>query len=224
MCSGAYGFFRVALHQAQFLQPVGHHATDVHVYVEPLHAGLSHLQRIVVAVFHNTVQLALALGEVSADGRGARMVAAVVLVRLGSCIAEQQASCLQGARAGIAVHNLAVHRHDGRERNHAAPAAGNTADDAADVLFRNARLAEPLRRGMHLVADGAGAFNLLDLLGRLYGTLVNDGHDEFQRSCFALLRGVDARQVHELNHQVMAVGRQEMYLATTVLGFTHQTL
>ena len=99
---------------------------------------------------------------------------------------------------------------DWREADHTAFAAGNTADYACNLLFRHTWAAHLLSRGVHLVTDGTSALYLFYLARALHSSLVHNGLDEFQAGSFSLLRGMDAQHVHELNHGVVAVRRQEM--------------
>ena len=75
---------------------------------------------------------------------------------------------------------------------------------------------------MHLVADGTGTLYLGYLAGALHGTLVDDSLDELHAGCLPLLRGMDAQHVHELNHVVVAVGRQEVDALAAGLGLPEE--
>ena len=180
MRSGPHSLVGVALHQAQFLQAVGHHAAHFHVHIPPLHIGCCHLQDVVVTGFHYAVYLALALCEASADGCGARVVAAVVLVGLRSCVAEHQPACLQSSGAGVAVHYFAVHCNDGGERNHAAASAGYAAYHTGNILLGHSGSAQTHGCGVHVVAYGTCPLYLLYLALALHRTQVDDSHDEVE--------------------------------------------
>ena len=90
----ADGLVGVALHQSQLLQPLGHQTADGEVYVHILHAGLGHLEDVVVAGLDDAVDLQLALCEASVDGHRAGVVRAVV-VQFATGIAEHQAAVLE---------------------------------------------------------------------------------------------------------------------------------
>ena len=120
------------------------------------------------------------------------------------------------------MHDLAVHGEDGGEAGHTASGRRDAADDARDVLLAHAGAAQAHGRGVHLVSDGAGFLYLLYLAGGLDRALVDDRADEFQRRLLALAGGMDAGQVHEPDHLVVAVRRQEVYLAALETGAVHQ--
>ena len=85
--SSLHGLFGVALHESEFFQAVGHQPADVKMHVKVFHAGFGYLQHIVVTVFHDAVNLLLALGEHPVDRHGACIVRAVV-VEFAARIAE----------------------------------------------------------------------------------------------------------------------------------------
>ena len=74
---------------------------------------------------------------------------------------------------------------------------------------------------MHLITNGTSVFYLFHLALRLHGTLVDDSLDEFQTCCLALFRGMDSCEVHELNHQVVTIRRQEVDASTLLACFVH---
>ena len=75
---------------------------------------------------------------------------------------------------------------------------------------------------MHLVTNGTGAFYLFYLALALHGTLVDDRFDEFHAGSLPLLRGMDAQHVHELNHVVVTIRRQEMDALTACLCLLYE--
>ena len=102
--------------------------------------------------------------------------------------------------------------------DHISHAAGNAVDAACNLLFRDTWTTHPHSGCMHLVTDGTSFLQLCYLAWTLHSSLVNNGLDEFHAGSFPLLRGMDARHVHELNHRVMAVGRQEVYALACSFG------
>ena len=200
----------VAPHQSQLLQPLCHQATDGEVHVLILHAGFGHLQHVVVTLLHDGVDFQLPLREMPADGHGARVIRAVV-VELATGIAQRQPPGLQRGVAGRTVHDFAVLREDGGKRDATGQRARHAVDLSADVALGHAWTDEPLRRGVHGVSHLASPLYGLDFLRLLCGAHLHYRLDEAERGCFALPGGVYARQVHELYHGVVAVGRQKVY-------------
>ena len=119
-CAPWRSLFHIALHKAKLLQTCCHQAANVHVYVHPLYTRCSHGESQVMAFLYDAIYLALALGEASANGSSASMVGAVVLVCLGTAVAQEQTALFKGCGAGVAMHDLAMHCYDGREGYHAA--------------------------------------------------------------------------------------------------------
>ena len=216
--AGFDGIGGIAFHEAHVLQALGHEAADVEVHVHPLDAGTGLLDDEIVAGLDDAVDVALAGGEASADGGDAGVVAAVVLDGLGTGIAEHEPSCLQGAQAGVAVEDLAVHADDAVERHLAAVAADDAFHESGNVLLGHAGAAGFHGGGVHVVADGHGALYLGNLLGALDGTHVDDGLDERDAGGGARLQGMDAHEVGDLYHGVVAVGGQEVHLLTLGAG------
>ena len=142
------------------------------------------------------------------------MVAAIVLVRFRTAVAQQQPSGLQLVRPGVSMHDLPVHAHDALEGNLAAITLGNTAYSTRNLLFRNVRADHTHSRSMHLVSYLACTLQLGYLLVALHGTLVTYRVYQFQAGSRAQLRGMNPQQVHHLYHQVMPVLWQEMHLAS----------
>ena len=116
------------------------------------------------------------------------------------------------------MHDLAVHREDAGEADDAALGRGYAADAAGYLLFGNARAAHAHGRGVHLIAYGAGTLDLGNLFGRLHDALGDHGLDELLAGSSTLVARMDAGEVHELDHDVVAIGRQEMNLASAVAG------
>ena len=187
VCPVAHGLLRVTFHEPQFFQLVGHQAGHTEVYVPPLDAGSRDVQHMVVASFHDAVNLPLAGGEFPADRRGARVVGAIVLVCLGACVAEHQPSGFQRMRRGGAMHDFPMHRQDGGEAGHAAFGGGDAAEYACDGLFRDTRAAQAHGHGVHFIPDGAGFLDFFDFGRAFHHALVDDSHNQFQRSFFTLL-------------------------------------
>ena len=209
MGTGIDGFVNVALHQSQFLQPLGHTAADGEVDIHVLHAGLGHLQHIVMTRFDDAVDFQLALREPSVDGHGARMVGAVV-VQFAASVAEYQASVLQWCVRRCTVHNFAVLREDGAETVALSQRAGYAVHLSGHEALGDTGLDKQLCSGVHDVADVAGSVDVGNFLSALRGAHFHDGLYQLQRCGFLLLRRVDAREVHNLDLRVVAVGGQEV--------------
>ena len=219
--AGLYGGFGVALHQAEVLEAVGHQAAHVVVNVPPAHAGTGVGQGKVVAIDHYIIDVLLALREGARDGRGARMVRAIMLACLGTSVAEQQAASLERACRRITVEDFAVHTDNALEGNHTAVACGNTIQHTAYVGFRHTGAAEAHGRCVHLITDGGSALQFLNFLSRFDEAQLDDSLNEFLRGGIALLRGVYAQEVVQANHRFVAIGRQEVHLAASLLRLSH---
>ena len=81
---------------------------------------------------------------------------------------------------------------------------------ASDVLLAHAGLNQLHGCSVHVVAYDAGTLQLLDFLGSLGATHLDYCHAQLVRCGLALLAGVNAQQVHDLNHVVVTVGGQEV--------------
>ena len=215
------GGFGVALHQAEVLEAVRHQAAHVVVNVPPAHTRAGVGQGKVVAIDHYIIDVLLALREGARDGRGARMVRAIMLACLGTSVAEQQAASLERACRRITVEDFAVHTDNALEGNHTAVACGNTIQHTAYVGFRHTGAAEAHSRCVHLITDGGSALQFLDFLGRFDEAQLDDSLNEFLRGGIALLRGVYAQEVVQANHRFVAIGRQEVHLAARLLRLGH---
>ena len=172
------------------------------------HVRLDDAGHVVVGRQHDVVDVLLLLGEASADGIGARVVRAVVVHRLASGVAQQQASLLERAVAVEVVQRLAVLRHDRRERKSRAVGFGDALDGAGDFAFDDARTAHLHRQRVHAVADLEGAFHLLDLLGALLLAHLGHGEHQFHRLVVVQQGGVDSQQRREPELRLAPVGRQ----------------
>ena len=217
----AHGLLGVALGQSELLHAVEDDLADAEVDVHIFDAGLGQLQRVVVGLLDDRVDLQLALGKLAVDGEGARVVRAVVLQRLASAVAEHQSAVLQLGHRGVAVHDLAVLRVDGGKGGRGAVGVGRAVDLAADKLLRQSGARDGHGRGVHLVSDDRCALQLLYLLLRLGGTHLHHGVDEVEAGCLLLLVGMDSQQVHDLDLDVVAVGRQEVDAAMLAQGVGH---
>ena len=164
VCSGAYSLFRVALHQSQLFQSVSHELAHGKVNIHISHARLSHLQCVVVTCLHNAVDLELSLRELAAHRHGARVVGAVVVYRLSTCVTQREASGLQHCHRRVAVHDLAVLAEDCGEAHHRTIRVCDAVDLSADKLLCHAGLCQSHRRGVHHVADLGSTLKLLYLL------------------------------------------------------------
>ena len=74
MGTGTHSLLGVALHQAEFLEAVGHKGAHCHVHVPPAHTRTGMAQGQVVTVGHNVVYLLLLGGKLAADRGGAGVV------------------------------------------------------------------------------------------------------------------------------------------------------
>lgn len=178
VCSGSDGVVGIAAHQAKVLEAVGHQSADVEVHVHPLQIRMSLLDDKVVASLDDGVDVALTRGETSADGGDTCVVRAVVVDGFSTGIAEHESSCLEGSERGIAVEDFTMHAENGVERHLGAITAGDAFEETTDVLLGDTRSAGLHGGGVHLVADGHGAFDLGNLLVALHGALVDDSVDE----------------------------------------------
>ena len=119
------------------------------------------------------------------------------------------------------MHDLAVLRVDGGKGGRGAVGVGRAVDLAADKLLRQSGARDGHGRGVHLVSDDRCALQLLYLLLRLGGTHLHHGVDEVEAGCLLLLVGMDSQQVHDLDLDVVAVGRQEVDAAMLAQGVGH---
>ena len=88
-------------------------------------------------------------------------------------------------------------------------------------LLRQSGARDGHGRGVHLVSDDRCALQLLYLLLRLGGSHLHHGVHEVEAGCLLLLVGMDAQQVHDLDLDVVAVGRQEVDAAMLAQGVGH---
>ena len=63
---------------------------------------------------------------------------------------------------------------------------------------------------MHGIAHVAGSFDIINLLSTFCGAHFYYSLDKGQRGCLFLLGGMDAKEIHDLDLCVVAIGRQEM--------------
>ena len=172
------------------------------------HVGLDDAGHVVVGRQHDVVDVALARREASADGVGARVVRAVVVDRLGSGVAEQQAPLLQHAVGVEVVERLAVLRDNRGERDARAVGLGHPFDGAGDFALDHTRTAHLHGQRVHAVANLEGALHLLNLLGALLLAHLGDGHHQLDRLVVVQQFGLDAQQRRELELRLAAVGGQ----------------
>ena len=223
MCTSTHRLVCVAFHQSDGFQMVGEDAASTQMHVEPLDVGFGILNHPVVGSFHSRVDVALLLRELARDRRDACIVRTVILLALGTSVAQHQTTSLHRGVAGETMLNLSVHGEDGLEGITVAETHGNAFDDTSDVLFRHAWCTEFHGGGVHLVADVGSTFQFLNLLGFLYGTHVHDGLDELHRCLLLRLQGMDAHEVGQLNHQVMtALGHEVNRLSLGFSGIEHR--
>ena len=220
--SGADSLVGVAAHQTEVFEPLCDEAAHGHVDVPPAHAGAGGGEGEVVGIDYNIIYVLLPLRVTAADGRGARVVGAIVVNRFGTGVAEQEASGLKGARRGIAMEDFTMHGHDTLERGQATIGGGDAVEHAADVLLRHAGAAQAHGGGVHLIAYGSSTFEFLDLLFTLHEAQLHHGIDERRGGFLTLLGGVDAEEVHNLDLRVVAVGRQEMHGAPLSTGLADE--
>ena len=105
--TGTNGLVGVALHEAQFLQTLCHHATDGKVNIHIFHARFGNLQHVVVAGLYNGVDFQLTLSELTRYRHGTCVVRTVV-IEFATCIAECQATSLQRCCRRVAMHDLTM--------------------------------------------------------------------------------------------------------------------
>ena len=224
MGTGGNGLVHITLHQAQFLEALGHAAANGHVHVKVLHAGLGNAQCQVMALLDDAVDLQLTLVILARDGHRAGVVAAVELHGLGTAVTQGEPAGLERGHRRIAVHDLAMLREDGGKAHLGAVALGNAVNLAADKFLGHARLDQAHRGGVHQVAHLGGALQFDDLLGRLHRSHVDHRHAQVVAHGLGLLVGVDAQQVHDLYLGVVAVRGQEVDAAALGLGFVTDDL
>ena len=208
--SGGHGLAGVALHQAEFLQARGHQAAHGQVYVHPPDAGTGHFERVIVASLYYRVNVELLLGELPVDGIRARVVRAVVVAVLRAGVAEHEAAALKLVPRRAAVHYLAVLGEDGGEAHHRAIRVGRAVHLSANVFLGQSGPRKAHRRGVHLVAYGAGVLYFGYLLRLLGGAHPHHCADERHRGRLLLLVGVYAEQVEQLQLRIIPVRRQEV--------------
>ena len=115
VCTGSYGLLRVAPHEAELFETVGHEAAHVEMDIHIFHTGAGYFQHEVMAFLHDRIDLELALRETSADRICPRVVAAIIVAVFRSGVAEGKVTFGQDIIGGIAVHYLAMLREDGGE-------------------------------------------------------------------------------------------------------------
>ena len=99
-----------------------------------------------------------------------------------------------------------------------AKSMSDTIDSASDILFSSTRTGEFHSEGMHLVSDVASALDFFDFLSSLHATHLYDSVDELHRCGFSLGIRMNAHEIHDLNHDVMSIRREEMNLSLSLLG------
>ncbi len=72
--TGFHGLVRVALHQSELLQAIRHLAAHGEVHIHIFHAGLGHVEHIVVTLLHDRIDLQLPLRELSVHRHRAGVV------------------------------------------------------------------------------------------------------------------------------------------------------
>ena len=224
MGTSLYGLFGVALHKSQFLQLVGHHAANIHVDIVPQHTGACHLKGIVVASLDDGIDFELPLCELSVDGIGTRVVRAIVLAVLGTCITECEATALEDVVRGVAVHNLAMLRENGGKALVLTERMSHTIHLTAHIFLGESRSGKAHCVGVHLVADGTSLLYLGYLDVGLALAHLDDGHNEFYRRGLLLLRRMNAEEVHDLDFGIEAIRWQEVNLAAALLGLVTNVL
>ena len=103
-----YGIFRVAAHQAKVFQPLCHQAADGEVNVHPFHARLGYLVRVIVACFHDLVDIQLLLRKLAAHGYCAGIVTAIVGDGFRPCVGKHQPAFDQRVGRGRTMHDFAM--------------------------------------------------------------------------------------------------------------------
>ena len=83
-------------------------------------------------------------------------------------------------------------------------------DLSAHVLLCHSRTRQAHGRGVHLVAYRGSLLKLGNLLGSLAGAHLHHGAYQCERGFVALARMMDAQQVGDGEHSVVAIGRQEV--------------
>ena len=208
--TGSHGLLGVATHQSEFLQTVGHQATDGEMAVHILHAGLGDAQNEVVTRLDNAVDFKLPLRILAVHGHRARVVGTVVRHGFGTAVAKHEPTVFKLVHRRISVHNFAVLRENRRETHLCAVGIGDADELSGDVFLGHACANQPHCRRVHLIADFRRFFQFHDFLGGLGRAHFHDGLNQRHRSLGFLLGRMDAEQVHQLNLDVVAVRRQEM--------------
>ena len=188
------------------------------MHIIPTHTRLSYLQGIVVTGFHDAIYLQLPLTELPVNREGAGMVGAVALAVLSTRITQSQSTVFQQVVRRIAVHDLTMLGEDGGEALMLAQGVSHTIYLTADIFLRQSGLGKAHGMGMHLITDGASLLNLRNLDVRFALSHLHNGLDQLHRSRLFLLVGMNAKQIHDLDHVVVTIGRKEMNLAVLLLG------
>ena len=206
----ADGIICVAAHKPELFQPLGHKAAHAEMHITIAHSGASHGEHIVVTFLHDAVDVQLPLGESSAHGEGACVVAAIVAHGLCSGITKRESALFEKGHRRIAVHYLAVLREYRGKAHLGTQRPRYAVDLSAHVLLCHSRTRQAHGRGVHLIAYLCRFLKLGNLLGSLAGAHLHHGAYQCERGFVALARMMDAQQVGDGEHSVVAIGRQEV--------------
>ena len=172
------------------------------------HVGLDDARHVVVRREYDLIDLALAVGELSAHGIGARVVGAVPLEAFASGVAELQAPGLLNALGVEVMERFAVLGDDRGERYALALRLGDALDGPCDLALDDSRAAHLHGQRMHVVSDMEGALQGFDLLGALLLAHLGHGHHQVDRLVVVQQRGAYSEQFRELEFRLPAVGRE----------------
>ena len=143
-----------------------------------------------------------------------------MFARFATGIDQQQAGRIECGRRGETVQHFSVHRHDRRERNHAATCRSNAVERAGNGGFGHAGLHSHAHcRGVHLITYGGSAIQFGNFFVALDVAQSHHGANEFETRGIAHLQGVQTGEVGHFDHDVVAIGGQEVHATSQAAGF-----
>lgn len=213
LSADGYCLLHVAPHQAERLEAFGDHERRLVVHPIVVRIGTGQRERAVVGRQHDVVHVLLFLREPAADGKRAREVAAVVHRRLGSRVDEHQTPAEQRALVAVVVQRLAVLADDREERDAGSVLQRDALDRSGDLALDDARTAHFHSHAVHLAADLAGLFDLVDFVGVLDLAQRYDRLGQLDRGVKRNPLGRETEQPGDLQRRFAPVRRQEMDLA-----------
>ena len=120
---------------------------------------------------------------------------------------------------------FSVHRNNAGEGYLATQSCSNTIKSTGNLSLCHALLHSHAHScGMHLIANGCCTFQLCHFFRTLDVAELHHGINQRLTSCSALLIGMESSKIHELDHQIVAIRREEMHHSSLRFGLFKHTL